>query len=113
VVVPGSPSPGGSCLTRATIPVQRSPRLGELVVRVGQVPRWEEDHVIAVAKRHELQTPKPDHRGQRERAFRDSHPKKWRENGVGTQLPLPSVPTIGVWSCGGPKLTSASSAACP
>jgi hypothetical protein len=32
-----------------------------------------------VAKRHELQTPKPDHRGQRERAFGVSHPEKWRE----------------------------------
>jgi hypothetical protein len=75
VVVLGSPSLGGSGLTRATIPVQRSPRLGELVVRVGQVPRWEEDHVVAVAKRHELQTSKPDHRGLWERAFGVSHLK--------------------------------------
>jgi hypothetical protein len=50
----GTPSPGGTCLARATIPEQRSPRLGELVVIVGRVPGREEDHVIAVAKRHEL-----------------------------------------------------------
>jgi hypothetical protein len=50
----GSPSPGGACLTRTTIPTQRSPRLGELVVTIGRVPRREEDHVVAVAKRHEL-----------------------------------------------------------
>jgi hypothetical protein len=66
-----------------------------------------------VAKRHELQTPKPDHRGQRERAFGVSHPEKWWENGVGTQLPLPSTPTVGVWSYGGPKPMSESSVACP
>jgi hypothetical protein len=59
-----------------------------------------------VAKRHELQTPKPDHRGQREWAFGVSHPEKWQENGVGTQLPLPGVPTVSVWSRRGPKLMS-------
>jgi hypothetical protein len=65
----GSPSPGGACLTRATIPAQCSSRLGELVVTVSQVPRWEEDHVVAVAKGHGLQAPKPDHHGQREWTF--------------------------------------------
>jgi hypothetical protein len=60
----GMPLPSGTCLMRATVPVQRSPRLGELMVTVGWVPRQEEDHVVAVAKRHELQAPKPDHRGQ-------------------------------------------------
>jgi hypothetical protein len=84
VVTSSSPSPGSSCLIRATIPTQRSPGLGELVVLVGRVPGREEDHVIVVAKRHELQTPKPDHRGQRERTFGVSHPEKWRENDVGT-----------------------------
>jgi hypothetical protein len=85
------------------IPAQCSPGLGELVVLVGRVPRREEDHVVAMAKRHELQTPKPDHRGQRERTFRVSHPEKWWENNVGTQLPLPGVPTVSVRSHGGPK----------
>jgi hypothetical protein len=65
VVALGTPSPGGTCLTRATVPAQRFPRLGELMVAVGWVSRREEDHVVAVAKRHELQAPKPDHRGQR------------------------------------------------
>jgi hypothetical protein len=81
----GSPSPGGTRLTRATIPAQRSPRLGELVVTVGRVPGWEEDHVVVMAKRHELQAPKPDHHGQREWTFRVSHPEKWWENEVGMQ----------------------------
>jgi hypothetical protein len=59
-----------------------------------------------VTKRHELQTPKPDHRGQRERALGVSHPGRCRENDVGTQLPLAGAPTIGVWSRVGPKPTS-------
>jgi hypothetical protein len=80
----GSPSPGGVCITRATISVQGSPRLGELVVTVSRVPGQEEDHVIAVAKGHELQAPKPDHRGQRKWTFRVSHLEKWRENDVNT-----------------------------
>jgi hypothetical protein len=63
---------------------------------------------ILVAKGHELQAPKPDHRGQREWMFRVSHPEKWQENDFGTQRPLPGAPTIGVWSCGGPKPTSES-----
>jgi hypothetical protein len=96
VVALGSPSPSGACLTRAMIPTQHSPRLGEFVVTVGRVPRWEEDHVIAVAKRHELQAPKPDHCGQREWTFEVSHLEKWRENDVGTQRPLPAAPTVGV-----------------
>jgi hypothetical protein len=54
VVALGTPSPGGTCLARATVPAQRSPRLKELVVAVGRVPGWEEDHVVVVAKRHEL-----------------------------------------------------------
>jgi hypothetical protein len=73
------------------------------MVLIGRVSRREEDHVVTVAKRHELQAPKPDHRGQRERAFGVSHPGKWWENDVGTQLPLPGAPTIGVWTRGGPK----------
>jgi hypothetical protein len=76
------------------------------VVLVDQVPGQEEDHVVAVDKRHELQTPKPDHRGQWERTFGVSHLEKWRENDVGTQLPLPGTPTIGVRSHEGPNPTS-------
>jgi hypothetical protein len=104
----GSPSPSGVCLTRATIPAQGSPRLGELVVTVSRVPGRDEDHVVAVAKGHELQAPKLDHHGQREWTFGVSHPEKWRENDVGAQRPLPGVPTVGVWSYGGPKPTSES-----
>jgi hypothetical protein len=36
------------------------------MVTISRVPRREEDHVVAVAKGHELQAPKPDHRGQQE-----------------------------------------------
>jgi hypothetical protein len=61
-----------------------------------------------VAKGHELQAPKPDHRGQREWTLGVSHLEKWRENDVGTQRPLPSAPTVGVWSYEGPKPTSES-----
>jgi hypothetical protein len=62
-----------------------------------------------MAKRHELQAPKPDHRSQREWTFVVSHPKKsGGKNDVGTQLPLPGAPTVGVWSCEGPKPTSES-----
>jgi hypothetical protein len=53
----GSPSPGGACLTRAMIPAQCSPRLGELVVTVSRVPGREEDHVVAVAKGHDSKLP--------------------------------------------------------
>jgi hypothetical protein len=101
----GMPLPGGTCLTRATVLAQRSPRLGELMVAIGWVSR-QEDHVIAVAKRHEFQAPKPDHRGQQKWTFGFSHPKKWRENDVGMQRPLPSAPTVGVRSHESPKPTS-------
>jgi hypothetical protein len=47
-------SPGHSSLAETVIPVQRSPTLGELVVMVSWVSGQEEDHVVAVAKRHEL-----------------------------------------------------------
>jgi hypothetical protein len=75
------------------------------MVAVGWVSGREEDHVIA-AKRHELQAPKPDHRGQRKWTFRVSHPKKWQENDVGMQRPLPGAPTVGVRTQVGPKPTS-------
>jgi hypothetical protein len=76
------------------------------MVIVGWVPGQEEDHVVAVVKRHELQAPKPDHRGQRKCTFGVSYPEEWRENDVGTQRPLPSAPTVGVRSREGPKPTS-------
>jgi hypothetical protein len=69
-------SPGGTCLTRATVPAQRSSRLGELMVTVGWVSGREEDHIVAMAKRHELQAPEPDHRGQRKWTFGVSHPEE-------------------------------------
>jgi hypothetical protein len=78
----GTPLLGDTCLTRATVPAQCSPRLGELMVAVGWVSGREEDHVIAIAKRHELQASKPDHRGQRKWTFGVSHPEKWWENDV-------------------------------
>jgi hypothetical protein len=93
------------------IPAQCSSGLGELIILVGRVPRREEDHIAAIAKRHELQTPEPDHRGQRDRAFRVSHPGKWRENDVNTQRPLPGAPTVSVRSRG--VLSRRVNAVCP
>jgi hypothetical protein len=52
------------------------------MVAVGWLSGREEHHVIAIAKRHELQAPKPDHRGQRKWTFGVSHPEKWWENDV-------------------------------
>jgi hypothetical protein len=64
VTMLGTPSPGCMSPTRTVVLAQRFPELGELVVMVGWVSRWEENHVVAIAKGHELQTPKPDHHGQ-------------------------------------------------
>jgi hypothetical protein len=65
--------------------VQHSPNLGELMVMVSRVPGWEEDHVVAIAKGHELQTPKPDHSSQQKWTFGVNHPEKWWESDVGMQ----------------------------
>jgi hypothetical protein len=100
------PSPCCMSLTRAMVPVQRSPWLGELMVTVGWVSGREEDHVIAVAERHELQAPKLDYRAQQKWMFRASHPEKWWENDVDTQRPLPSAPTVSVQTREDPKPTS-------
>jgi hypothetical protein len=54
------------------------------MVTIGWVPGQEEDHVVAMAKRHELQAPKPDRRGERKWTFGVSHPEEWWENDVGT-----------------------------
>jgi hypothetical protein len=87
VAVLGLPLPDCTGPTRVMIPVRRSPWLGELVVTVDRVSGQEEDHVIAVAKGHELQALKPDHRGQQKWTFGVSHPEKWWENDVNTQRP--------------------------
>jgi hypothetical protein len=76
VAVLGTPSPSCTSPTRMMVPAQRSPRLGELVVMVGWVPGQEKDHVIVIAKGHELQTPKLDHRSQRKWTFGVSHLEK-------------------------------------
>jgi hypothetical protein len=52
---------------------------------VGCVSRRDEDHVIAVTKGHELQTPEPYHYSQRKWMFGVSHPEKWQESDVDTQ----------------------------
>jgi hypothetical protein len=58
---------------------------GEHIVVVGWVSRWEEDHVIAVAEGHELQTPEPGHRSQRKWMFGVSHLEKRQESDVDMQ----------------------------
>jgi hypothetical protein len=81
----GMPSPGCTSPAGLVIPTQRSPMLEELIVVVGWESGWEEDHVIAVAEGHELQTPEPDHRSQMKWMFEVSHLEKWQENDVDTQ----------------------------
>jgi hypothetical protein len=49
--------------------------IGEIVAIVSVVSRWEEYHVIVVAKGHELKAPKPDHRGKWQTMFRICHPE--------------------------------------
>ena len=49
--------------------------LEKTIAIVGVVSRWEEYHVIIVAKGHELKTPEPDHRAKRKRVFRICHPE--------------------------------------
>jgi hypothetical protein len=83
----GMLSPGCSSPAGMVIPAQCSPTLGELVVMVSSVSGQEEDHVIAIAKRHELQAPKPDHYSKRKRMFGVSHLEKWQENNIDTQQP--------------------------
>jgi hypothetical protein len=102
----GMLSPSRSSPTRTVILARCSPAMGELVVVVSWVSGREEDHVIAVAKRHELQALKPNHRSQRKWTFRISHLEKRRENSVDTQHPLPDAPTISVRTQEGPKPTS-------
>jgi hypothetical protein len=84
-VVLGVPSPGCLSLAGMVTPAQCSPTLGEIVIAVSQVSRREEDHVIAIAKRHELQALKPDHCSERKRMFEVNHPEKWVEIDVVTQ----------------------------
>jgi hypothetical protein len=80
----GTSSPGCASPARTAVPTYSSPGLGELVIVVSWVPR-RENHVVAVAKGHELQTPEPDHCGQWQWTFGVSHPEEWQESDVGTQ----------------------------
>jgi len=54
---PLSPTSGSPCMMPQAPPTPRL-RWDRLETRLGVVTRWEEDHVVAGAKRHELQTPK-------------------------------------------------------
>jgi hypothetical protein len=51
-------------------------------VAVRQRSRWEEDHIIVVTQRHELQAPKPDHRAEMKWSC---HPKLTRNGGCDVQ----------------------------
>jgi hypothetical protein len=98
----GMSSPDCTSPAGTVISAQRSPTLGELIVVVGRVSRWEEDHVIAIAEGHELQTPKPDHRSQRKWMFGVSHPEKWQESDVDTQRTPTSRANCRCLDLGGP-----------
>jgi len=66
------------------------------------VTRWEEDHVIARAKRHELQTPE-HHDGAEAKWAKSIHHVGFslaRKRRVTCRRPLPGAPTVGVWTRG-------------
>jgi hypothetical protein len=73
------------------------------MVVVSQVPGQEEDHVVAVATGHELQTPKLDHRGQWKWMFGVSHPKNGGKTMLARSGPLPGAPTVSVRTREGPR----------
>jgi len=60
----------------------------------------EKNHVVAKACGHELEDPKPDHRGAWNRQNRGSHPKNRRKIVSKHVGPLPSAPTVGVLTQG-------------
>jgi hypothetical protein len=82
---------------------QRSPGLREVVVTVGWVPRREEDHVIAVAKGHELQAPKPDHVANESGCSGSAIRKNGGKAMLARSVSLPSASTVGVRTREGPK----------
>jgi hypothetical protein len=57
------------------------PRLGETIVGIRGVTRWEEHHVVAEAKGHELETLEPYHRVELQRVLGIGHLEPWWERG--------------------------------
>jgi hypothetical protein len=53
-------------------------------VVVGRSSGWEEDHVVVITKRHELQAPEPDHCAETKWSC---HPKLTRNGGCDAQMP--------------------------
>jgi hypothetical protein len=76
------------------------------VVVVSWVSGRKEDHVVAIAEGHELQTPKLDHRGQRKLMFGVSHPENSGKAMLARSDPLPNALTVGVRTREGPRPTS-------
>jgi hypothetical protein len=68
----------------AASPCPHLPRLGEMVVSISWVFRWEEHHVIVKAKRHELKTAKLDHHAELQRLLGVGHLEPWWESDVYT-----------------------------
>jgi hypothetical protein len=74
-------------------PVPPTPLAAQKGVAVGRSSRWEEDHVVVVTQRHELQAPEPDHRTERKWSY---HLNSQGMVIVTRKRPLPGVPTVGV-----------------
>jgi len=87
---------------------------GGVVVRAsrGPQPCWrnagssrsfdrEQDHIVAGASRHELETPKPNHRGARNRRGESGHLERNGKSMKKRAGPLPGAPTVGVYPTGG------------
>ena len=105
-----------SCRGRGATVVLSTPLLGRggMVPRTsrGPLPCWrnagssrsfdrEQDHVIAGASRHELETPKPNHRGVRNRRGESGHLERNGKSVKKHAGPLPGTPTVIVFALGG------------
>jgi hypothetical protein len=80
-----------------------SPPPGEPTTVVAVVPRGEEFHVVATVARHELETPKVEHRLGLKRLLKTPHLELNVKVIVNTQQPLPGAPTVGVLDPGDPQ----------
>jgi len=94
---PQSPTPGSPCMMSRVSPAYQ---LGQerLRTRLSVITRWEKDHVVAGAERHELQTPKPHDGAEAKRAKTIRHLGFPEGKGVTCRRPLPGTPTVGVWT---------------
>ena len=60
----------------------------------------EQDHVVAETGRHELEAPKPNHRGARNQRNKSGHLERDGKSAKKHTGPLPGAPTVGVFPRG-------------